>query len=43
MVEAKEAGMRRCALVALGLVILVALPAFGEQRTVLVEDFTNCY
>jgi len=33
--------MRKCALVALGLVVLVALPAFAAQRVVLFEDFTN--
>jgi hypothetical protein len=41
MAEAKEAGMRKTALVALGLVILVALPALAEQRVVLFEDLTN--
>jgi len=33
--------MRKGALVALGLVILVALPAVAAQRVVLFEDFTN--
>ena len=28
-------------LAALGLILLVALPAAGAQRTVLVENFTN--
>jgi hypothetical protein len=33
--------MRKCALVALGLVVLFALPVFAEQRVVLFEDITN--
>ena len=34
--------MRTSGLVSLALVLLLALPALGAQRTVLVEDFTNC-
>jgi hypothetical protein len=33
--------MRKSALVALGLVVLTALPALAVQRVVMVEDFTN--
>ncbi len=33
--------MRIAAIVALGLVLLTALPALGVQRTVMVEYFTN--
>lgn len=33
--------MRKSAMVALGLVVLMALPAFAVQRVPLIEDFTN--
>jgi hypothetical protein len=33
--------MRRGALVALGLILITALPALAVQRVVLVEDFAN--
>lgn len=35
--------MKKAALVALGLVVLTALPAFAVQRVPLVEDFTNMF
>ncbi len=33
--------MRACAVLCLGLILLMAIPAVGVQRTVLVEQFTN--
>jgi hypothetical protein len=33
--------MRSCVIAALGLILLVSLPALAAQRAVLVEIFTN--